>query len=471
MYMFAKASKPLLCFLVFFMPCNFLRAQEDSPVALSTFFGLTASKYEPAVLGRDFSKLDINIFNAYAWFGNTAFSYNDIRGLIENGINDTPVDVDQLIDQLRGKNRIGLGATVDLFHVGYRHSREERVEKGDHKGKIRCPGDYEHEEKFTVSFGISDRVESFLKYDEDIFRLYYITNYTDLLGTSNTFDAKASSFYTREYAVGFAMPLPIYHKGWDFRIGVRAKYIQGLAAAWTKSNSFTLDVNNDLINPVASLAFNYDAIAVGLNDFHPLKKKGWGLGTDIGVTAHYKERWYVNANLLDLAFVRWNKDLTRYTADEVVTYTPSLTGANDDLNQEVIDHITDSAQESSGAATMPYPLRLRFHGSYRIPSKDKDGVLFHKHSLSFTYIQGLIEFGNSTHRPYMAVGYDYSLMNWLEAGANIGFSGFNNIEIGAFLAVRAHFWHFGVGSGNLTGLLFRNYGTGGDVNVNVTFSF
>ena len=41
---------------------------------------------------------------------------------------------------------------------------------------------------------------------------------------------------------------------------------------------------------------------------------------------------------------------------------------------------------------MRYPLRLRFHGSYRVPAETANGILYHKHSYSLTYIQGLTEF-------------------------------------------------------------------------------
>lgn len=448
-----------------------LKAQEDSPVAYSTFFGLTASKFEPAVLGKDFSTIDVSVLNAYVWFGNTTFTFNDLEQLGTNATEDTPVDVDGLIEKLKGNNQFGGGATIDLFHIGYRHSRDEKVEKHDQGGKVRCPGDYENDEKFTVSFGITDRFESNFKYDEDIFKLYYVTNYIDLLGTNSSFQAKGSAFYTREWAAGIAIPLPYYYHGWDFRVGGRFKFIQGIGALWTKDGDFEMQVNDDIFNPVTNLAFKYDVIGAGANSFSPFALNGWGLGTDLGLSAHYQERWYVNANILDLAFVRWHNDVIRYQAEETITYTPEVTGNNIAPNDSLIDEIANFAEETPQSAWMPYPTRLRFHGSYRIPAKTKNGDLYHKHSYSLTYIQGLREFGNSTRRPYVAVAYDYSLKNWFEIGGNFGLSGFNNLELGAFFAVRAHFWHFGVGSGNLTGLLFQNYGTGADINVNATFSF
>lgn len=446
-------------------------AQEDSPVTYSNFFGLTASKFEPAILGKDFSTIDINVINAYAWFGNTTFSFNEIQDLSQNAIDDTPIDIDQLLEKLKGNNQFGGGATVDYLHIGYRFSRDEKVEKHDQGGKVRCPGDYDNEEIITLSFGITDRLESNLKYDEDVFKLYYLNNYTELLGTNSFFNAKGSAFYTREYAIGAALPIPYEYKGWDFRGGARIKFIQGMGAVWTKAGDFDLNVNNDILAPQANLGFKYDVIGVGSNGFSPFAFNGWGLGTDLGISGHYKERWYVNANILDLAFVRWHGDVTRYQAEENITYAPSVTDPNITSNDSLIDVIANFAEETPQSAWMKYPTRLRFHGAYKIPSKTKDGTLYHKHSYSLTYIQGLTEFGNATLRPYVAVAYDYSLKNWFEVGGNLGLSGFNNLELGAFFAVRAHFWHFGVGSGNLTGLIFQNYGSGADVNINATFSF
>ena len=120
---------------------------------------------------------------------------------------------------------------------------------------------------------------------------------------------------------------------------------------------------------------------------------------------------------------------------------------------------------------MPYPLRFRLHASYRVPGKNRQDELYHKHSFSLTYIQGFYDLGNASRAPYIAGAYVFSLLDHFEVGTDIGFSGFNRFELGAFMAFRAGAFRFGIGSGNITAAVFPNIGSGADVSLTMALSF
>ena len=248
---------------ILFFTISSLFAQEESPEVYSAYFEVTSSKYEPAILGEHINHMEISILNSYAWIGNTTFSARDARTLFTNTLNGEAVNVDGLLNKLKGKNQFGVGGTVDYFHFAYQFKKEHELHQSEYDGRLYCPGDKIYEEKFTISAGISDRVEVNLKYDEDVFKLYYLTDYTQLLGINSFFNAKLSSFYTREYSMGIAKPLDKLYKVWKVRLGARGKIIQGINAAWTNRSNFNLQVNNDAVTPDGSLDFDYALSARG----------------------------------------------------------------------------------------------------------------------------------------------------------------------------------------------------------------
>ena len=427
---------------------------------------------EPAVLGRDFKHVEVTVLNAYAWAGNTTFSRYKIEQIVQAQI----PDITEIVSNLKKKNRVGLGATVDILHVGVRLNRKGEVKSHKHQNKVWCPGDFFMEELGTISFGVSDRVEANLTYAGDIFRLAWQGN-KQFEGEKADLSIKANAFYAREWAVGGAIPLPIYYdkriwRDFDFRAGIRVKYIQGLGAAYTQRSDNSLYTAPD--GRYVSLDYDYAVHYSDYESFNPFKAQGRGIGTDIGLSAHYKTRFYGNINLLDLAYVKFKGNTTSYTSSGSAqfdgVYTGSLFDTTFSFDDSEYRPIYENAESKGDGFRMPYPTRLRTHLSYRIPATNRQDEMYHKHSLSLTYIQGFRDFGNATTSPYFAGAYAFNLWDHFEMGTNLGFSGFNKVEIGAFFAARIHFFRIGLGSGNITPLI-KKFGTGGDINFNISLSF
>lgn len=440
--------------------------QEDSPTGYSSFFTLAGSRYEPAILGDDHDNIHVSVINAYLWAGNNTFTIADIETMAAGDL--TKDDIDGLIDKLKDNNRLGFGTTLEPLNVGV------RINRGDDK------------ELFTVSAGFATRFEANLLYPNELFQLFWKGN-KQYAGQTIEFPFAVNATLSNEYTVGVAMPLPInINENFEFRGGLRLKYIQGMFAAYTEKAEATMFTEQD--GKYIDLGYDYkfhttfdylgDSTSSGSSpSFKPGDAPGQGFAFDLGFSGHYKERWFANVNVLDIGSVKY-KGENNLTLSNDGNIRFEGVGVNNPLNEgrreldTAFTEIVNGAQKERGQDfTMPYPQRLRFHGSYKIPKEDKNGDTYYQHSIGATVIQGFKDVGNATKSTYLAAAYTYNLKSHFEVGTNFGFRGYNIAEIGFFMAVRAGFFRMGIGSGNLIGAFAKKIATGGDVNFNMTMAF
>ena len=122
----------------------------------------------------------------------------------------------------------------------------------------------------------------------------------------------------------------------------------------------------------------------GVNAFNPFVWNGIGLGTDFGFSADWDHRWYINASMLDLAFVYWFKNTQRYTGEGNIQYYSNTNVLNEFPNDSLADAVADFSVASGSNAWMPYPTRIRLSTAYRIPGRTHKGLRYHKHSFALT---------------------------------------------------------------------------------------
>ncbi len=453
-------------------------AQEDSPTSYSSFFTLAGSRYEPAILGDDPDKIHIQFINLYGWAGNNTFTIADIEKMKGSSLLDfnserqppSQSEFDDLFSKLKDVNRLGFGATVDPLNVSF------RIDKSG--------GDETDSELLTIFAGIGERMEFNLKYPNELFRLAWLGN-KQFAGERVEFPFSVNALWTREYTVAAAAPIPIeLHEDIELRGGLRLKYIQGLYAFFTERSQAGLFTDTDgkyleldydyLFHSSLDLSDSTDDAASGLD---PFNGPGAGFAFDVGISTHYKERWYANINFLDIGGLTF-KGENNYTYENQGSFLYEGVGVDNPLNdtRRQIDssfqEIWEGASETTGNDfRVPYPQRMRFHASYKIPAKDKHGHTYHKHAVGLTLIQGFKDIGNATKSTYLAGAYTFNLLSHFEVGTNVGLRGYNIVEMGFFAAVKAGFFRLGIGSGNIIGPLMKNVATGGDFNFNMTFAF
>lgn len=437
-------------------------SQDDAPTTYSSFFSLSGSKHEPAVLGDDFKNYHVSLVNAYVWAGNTTLNIDQVMRLRDGTFERD--DVTSVFDANRNFHRFGFGANLDLMNVGIRLNKPDETEL------------------LTFSVGVSARSETNLLLSDNFFKLALRGNGDErFAGKKVDLPVEFNSFAAMEYHLGFAMPIPIDVTDFEFKGGLRLKYLQGIYSIYTEDAQFTLETEQD--GRFIDLGYQYE-LHTTLDTTLDLESElggglpnaGTGFGADIGVTAHYKERWYGNINLLDIGAIKWTDEGTVFRNSGNI-YFEGVEIDNifsDDIifNDSIFDEIIEEAEASEVQQSfrMPYPLRMRLHLSYKVPGQTSKGADYTKHMLGFTYIQGFRDLGNATLRPLLSAGYSYNLNNILEAGTNLGILGFNRVEAGLFLGVRGGPFRFGIGSGNVLSVI-RSVGTGADINVNMTLAF
>lgn len=455
----------LYTLIVFFLGGMSAYAQIDAPTSYSSFFTLSASRYEPGNLGEDHETFEIALVNAYLWFGNTSLDIETLEKFTNHLDGDylPQTEIDAILDRMGDKNRIGAGATIDLLNMMY---------------KIRNSDD---EEIVTLGFGLADRVEGNIIFPNSVFDLA-------LNGNGKFEDQEiqlplgGSFFYAREYTLSAAAPLPINLEGWKFRVGTRLKYLKGIEGMHTSKGDFSLYTapNGQYLDLDYDYEFNS---SINFDDddysFSPFSSNGKGFGADLGISAVHNDRWHGNINILDIGSVTFKGDNNiRYKKSGSFRYEGIFIDDIIDESELPVDSVadalsnelTDGNKANGQDFSMPYPTRMRIHLSYRIPKENKKGHTYYPHVLGFNFTQGFRDLGSATTRTYLAGSYTYNLNDVFEVGTNLGFLGYNKMDIGAFIALKLGFFRLGFGSGNITPIV-RSFGTGMDFNFNMTMAF
>lgn len=436
----------IACFVSYLSP-----GQDNFPMTYSSLFPTTAAHQNPAQLGQDFKKVHVNLFNLYNWGGNTTFSIGDLQNIGD------PSKAEELVNTVRDENRIGIGGTNDILNVGVNIK-----------------------DIFSVSFGVSQRYGVSFNYPGSLFRLAWQGN-EPYAGEKVDMDFAINAFAAMEYHIGGAIDIPELIPDLKLRAGVRLKYINGLAGVQTERANLGIYTEPD--GKYIDLSYDYkvnyaydEEITNGNTGRAFAGSAGTGFATDIGISAEWKENFFGSINILDLGGINFNNydttvsnsGSTRWEGAEVENIFKDPV----EFNTEVFEEATEDAEHrSAGGFTRAYPTRLRSTVGYRIPEETVEGNEYNKHSFMLTYIQGFRDMAPATVRAYIGGGYVYNLKSKFEVGTNVGFRGYNRImEMGAFVAVRAGFFRFAIGSGNITPLV-RSFGTGIDLNTNMTFAF
>lgn len=441
-------------------------AQVDAPTSYSSFFTLSASRYEPGNLGEDHEKFEIAIINAYAWFANTSLDVASINNFTDhvNGNYLTENELNGILNKMGDKTRMGAGATIDYLNMMYKFTNSD----GD--------------EIITVGVGLADRVESNLIFPNNVFNLM-INGNAQYENETVDLSLGGSFLYSREHTLSLAVPLPINSDSWKFRVGARLKYIKGIEginvakgdlSLYTAPHGKYLDFN-----------YNYELnSSIDFRDgkdysFSPNKGKGSGYGADLGISAAFNDRWHGNINVLDIGSVTFKgEDNLTYKKQGVFRYEgiyldDIINEGNlpvDSVVTAIENELKDGNEYEGEEFSIAYPTRMRIHLSYRIPSENSKGHTYYKHMVGLNLTQGFRDRGSAIKRTYIAGSYTFNLNDVFEVGTNIGALGYNKMEFGAFVAVKTGPLRIGLGSGNITPLI-RSFGTGADINFNMTLAF
>lgn len=303
---------------------------------------------------------------------NNFLTFSDI--FIDGVISDTTISflergegLNDFINSLNRKNSIEPQAGIQLFGLGFTVLKD-----------------------FYITFDITERFEGNIAFPGDLLRLAvngtesFAGQYIDLSALRT--DMKIY----HEAGIGLSKNITE-----GLRVGARAKFLFGVAAASIDNDKLGLTVNQDysatvnadlnvnISGPVSffatdgiidSAAFDddrfdkaSDIISYLINPGNP------GFALDIGAEYSIGDRLNVSAALTDIGFIRWKRDRTTLLADNVIEFRgQSLQDVYDenveieDLLQGFADTLINSVHlvESPEPFTSVLPFGITVAGSY-----------------------------------------------------------------------------------------------------------
>ncbi len=461
----------------FLMPL-LLNAQHNIGTTYCEHNDLNASRYQPSELDFGDKKFQIG-FNYDFFIGNRSIDYAELN----TAFNDdqlTQEDIQTIVNESDEINQIGLGQNYQVIGLGY----QLRTRSG---------------KKYDIAFTIVDKFSATLQLSKNFLKLALEGNNSSFFRGQRVSmgETKLSALYTRAYSFNIAMPVFFKDNDHKVRIGIRPKFVQGMAGVNPESSEvfLTTEQNGEFIQ----MDFNYNYQTSGIQNFDPFKANGVGWGLDFGVTGFISEHFEVVASVLNLGSVTFKNNVKTYSKEGSHRFEgifiPNLLGAspaNLEFEEEASIYnpvITEDESFSMGLGarfglelqykTPEKPRTRRAMTMARSIKKGKERQAKQKeyegnisNTVYFTYIQGLDEQPGNTTRPFVSIGYMHDFHDYFDIGVSAAYGGFNNLALGAFFAVNiAHHVKFGLSSDNLSAIIVPKTATGFDIATNFSVSF
>lgn len=481
-------------------------AQNNPAVLYGSHFHQQAARLNPSKLGDSYNDLDITglplplpTFNIYGWGGNNRLNAKDFQKyFIDQGATVDNAVIDDFVGRFGNKNIIGAGAQIQLLGVAFKINKKIWEKDMNNPDLADIPV-IRREEIVTISLGWTERIAASARLSPELLSFAWKGNgHPDFLDrTVDLGNTKINAYWLREFAVGAAMPV---YKGLDIsvRAGVRLKYLQGMAALRSRrasatiltqspENGGTITSNIDyLANFSSPLPVNengeFQDIPTktfwGIQDFPKLGAQGSGFGVDLGVTVTLQEKFVGTFSLVDVGGVRFKRNINNFQLNNQITFdgiqvpadpSNSLFGGADGIIDSLVNNF--ELNNTFDKFSIPLPTRMMFQAEYKVPKIDKKGRKYNKHHFFLTYIQGFGEYGISTARPSFTAAYSHNLGQQLSMGLSASSGGYSGFGIGSFMSFKLGYYRLGVGTNNLTALLFRSGGKGADISLNISTAF
>ncbi|WP_157558602.1 DUF5723 family protein [Microscilla marina] len=501
--MMSKKIYVLLCTIAWGgVFCVVANAQNNPAAAYGSHFTLQGARYQPSKLGLGSERVQINLANAYGWFGNNITSMGEVERLLGGNLTSEEVNekIEERLGQLNRTNRASFGLHVQPIGVAIKFVRKKPAYSIRTPTAL-CQPEDSYIERFTISAEINERVEGNIFLSKTLAQFAWKGNKQFAGQTVDLGRVGGTGFWLREFVAGFAAPVRIGKRAkigftqkklrpqeMTLRIGGRIKVLEGMMAFRTSrfsgnmttavdGSSLGFDIDYQLNGALPYDRINADGNPVldAENPANPLTVRGRGLGFDAGATFTFQNRVSISASLLDIGMVRYTKQTLNYTVQDQFTFegVPITLGVGNnnltDSTQSFVDSLTArfTPTPTQNSFNMALPMRLALQFEYKIPAKDRKGRSFNLHHFYATYVQGFTELGTATRRPSMQLGYNLNLFTIANFGLATSFGGHNAFAMSGYFSFRAGPVRLGVGSSALTYLVSKDNTTGADISFNL----
>lgn len=345
------------------------------------------------------------------FYSNNGFTYNDLVSRQQNG--SSIADLAKLRGTLKPENYITTAFSVDLFRASFRINK-----------------------KLLMSLGALGKTYSRLMLPKDVVNLLVDGNHSTISGTglsTYVFNPQAEALSLIEMYVGGA-----YQINSKLTIGLRLKYLKGLANVSTQNANFSLTTDNSNYSIAASgsanirtsgiFNFSQSGYRFKLGDYLTNN----GIGVDIGATYQVTDKLTLAASLLDIGQITWSNNLYGYSLDPAKA---NYTFSGFDLNKLVtnepnyVQSITDSIQnkfkfieKSIDPYSTVLPMRAYVSASHALRYRiNLSGVLFSE-NFAGRFNQGITLGANKHFGKWFSLAGSYTISNNSFNNLGAGFS-------------------------------------------------
>ncbi|HPD96155.1 MAG TPA: DUF5723 family protein [Tenuifilaceae bacterium] len=317
---------------VFVLVCSSTYAQQDN--TLFMMHNIPQSNFlNPAIQINCLRYVGVPMLSSFHFNANsTGFSYGDIS-------QGSAIDVRALVSQMHGWDYLSGEVHYTPVSFGFMYDR------------------YRY-----FSFAWTERIETKLFVPRKLVSLFANGNTQYVSNGLKTSNPGLNAFYYREFSIGYSKKVQK-----DLMLGVHAKILFGLAGITTRRNPVSMDINpltynidakwKPEVNTTYPLSVSTDAQGnvnnISLSGFSPLSFfmnfGNQGLAFDFGFIKEKGKITY-SGSILDLGFIWWHKNTTRFVNSGHFVYRGATT---DDINNPS-DYISELGDSISNQVKFSY---------------------------------------------------------------------------------------------------------------------
>lgn len=369
------------------------------------------------------------ISNTYVHYGNSAFAYRDLIKK-KAGSDQVYLDLRGWLSDLRSTNLISTHVGIDLLSVGWQQGR------------------------WYISANVTEKVNFRLRFPKELAELGINGNTSKLGEEINLGSLRALGNHYREY--GLALSRDIQCK---FRLGFRAKYLQGMENFDLRTGDFTLNTDplTFRLYGVSTLQMNTSGLknfsTDSLSQLSYLFNRGNnGFAVDLGAEYVLDDRIRFSASVVDLGGIRWKFQPVSY-ANKAQSYSfegiqlNQFLNTNPDSLDSGVDAYLDSIsnvleiKESNASYYSRLPTRLFLGSTYMFnPSTD-------------VYLLMTGNFFSGKAYPTVTAGFSKRIGTHFDFTTNWSYQNNSLANIGAGLTLRLSLIQLTVASDNVIGFI------------------
>ena len=299
--------------------------------------------------------------SVFVSYTNNGFNYNDIAK--QDG-DVVTADLDKLYSSLKDKNYITQTGQVDALRLS--------VKVGP---------------QLYLTYNSTVKIYSRQMLPKDLTGIFIKGN-APFIGSSATLAPEAEAFALVEHGLGGAFTV-----NKDLVIGVRAKWLKGIAGATTEKSTLNLTVDES--NYALTVQGNLDLRTSGIqsvnsddfdfgNDYKNFLKNN-GFAVDLGATYRFLDRINVSLSVTDLGYIKWKNDTYSYTLDpDKAKYTfagidlnEAFNGNDEDLLGTIdsLEYYFEPEEKTIASYSTSIPTKIYLGGNFEIRRNFTAGIV------------------------------------------------------------------------------------------------